>query len=90
MSKEMDAIVSASHKANSRNVTVLAARAEVETQCDGCLEERPVFRKLTFADADGVVLDRGNYCEQCWNEESGLAEVLQGNFGLSAPIGRKG
>jgi hypothetical protein len=36
--------------------------------CHHCGDPHPVFRKIAIADEQGVILDSGFFCENCWKQ----------------------
>ncbi|HXG49255.1 MAG TPA: hypothetical protein VNO52_16650 [Methylomirabilota bacterium] len=60
--------------------------AQPYIECSLCDEAKPIHRKLTLTNDDGLVIDTARFCRDCWNnirqsveDASGLIDRRQEN-----------
>jgi hypothetical protein len=42
--------------------------AQPYIECSLCDEAKPIYRKLTLTNDDGLVIDAARFCLDCWND----------------------
>jgi hypothetical protein len=42
--------------------------AQPYIECSLCDEAKPIHRKLSLADAQGLLIDEARFCRDCWND----------------------
>ncbi|HOL72085.1 MAG TPA: hypothetical protein PKW45_11620 [Bryobacteraceae bacterium] len=54
----------------------MPARPYIE--CSVCDEPKPIHRKLSLTDAQGLLIDEASFCRACWNDIHGSVEDASG------------
>ena len=42
--------------------------AQPYIECSLCDEAKPIHRKLSLTDAQGLLIDEARFCRDCWND----------------------
>ena len=53
--------------------------AQPYIECSLCDEPKPIHRKLTLTNADGLVIDAARFCRDCWND---IRQSVEDSSGL--------
>ncbi len=52
--------------------------AQPYIECSLCDEPKPIYRKLTLTNDDGLVIDAARFCRDCWNDIRRAVEDASG------------